>query len=87
MILKFTEKYKRPERVKTTLKKNIFGRLKLYYFKFYSVSVAQVVKNLPAAQQAWFNPWQPTPEFFPGKSYGQRRLVDYSLWSCRVGHV
>ena len=23
-------------------------------------------------------PWQPTPVFFPGESYGQRRLEGYS---------
>ena len=29
----------------------------------------------------WRRKWQPTPVFFPGKSYGQRSLVDYSLWT------
>ena len=24
--------------------------------------------------------WQPAPVFLPGKSHGQRNLVDYSLW-------
>ena len=28
--------------------------------------------------------WQPTPVFLPGKSHGQRSLVGYSLWGCRV---
>ena len=30
----------------------------------------------------WVNniPCQPTPEFLPGKSHGQRRLADYSSW-------
>ena len=27
--------------------------------------------------------WQPTPVFLPGKSHGQRRLVDYRLWGCK----
>ena len=27
--------------------------------------------------------WQATPVFFPGKSYGQRSLVSYSLWGRR----
>ena len=27
--------------------------------------------------------WQPTPVFLPGKSHGQRRLVDYSPWGCK----
>ena len=30
----------------------------------------------------WRRAWQPTPVFLPGKSYGQRSLVDYSPWSC-----
>ena len=40
-----------------------------------------------------FDPWvrkipwrQPTPVFLPGKSHGQRSLVDYSLWDHRVRH-
>ena len=27
--------------------------------------------------------WQPTPGFLPGKSYGQRSLVNYSPWGCK----
>ena len=27
----------------------------------------------------WRRKWQPTPVFLPGKSHGQRNLVDYSL--------
>ena len=55
-----------------------------------------VVKNPPAVQEMWrprFDPWvgkvpwrrkcQPTPVFLPGKSHGQRSLVDYSPWGCR----
>ena len=40
-----------------------------------------------------FDPWvrkipwrrkrQPTPVFLPGKSHGQRSLLDYSSWSCK----
>ena len=50
-----------------------------------------VVKNLPANTEnkrcgfdpwvgkiCWRRKWQSTPEFLPGKSQGQRRLVDYS---------
>ena len=33
----------------------------------------------------WRRKWQPTPVFLPGKSYGQRSLVGYSPWACRVG--
>ena len=46
---------------------------------------AQLVKNLPAMQETWVNPWvrkfpwrrkwQPTPVFLPGKSHGQRSLA------------
>ena len=34
----------------------------------------------------WRGKWQPTPVFFPGKSYGQRSLVSYSTRGCRVRH-
>ena len=36
----------------------------------------------------WRRAWQPTPVFLPGKSHGQRSLVDYSPWGPkRVGHI
>ena len=28
----------------------------------------------------WRRKWQPTPEFLPGESHGQRSLVGYSPW-------
>ena len=31
----------------------------------------------------WRRKWQPTPVFLPGKSHGQRSLVDYSPWDHR----
>ena len=35
----------------------------------------------------WSRKQQPTPAFFPGKSYGQGSLAGYSLWGHkRVGH-
>ena len=35
----------------------------------------------------WKRKWQPTPVFLPGKSHGQRSLVDYSpCGHKRVGH-
>jgi len=47
-----------------------------------------MVKNLPAVQDAWFDPWVrkiswrrawlPTPVFLPGESHGQRSLGGYS---------
>ena len=49
-----------------------------------------VVKNLPAMQESWFNPWvrkmpwrrtwQSTPVFLTEESHGQRSLVGYSPW-------
>ena len=38
--------------------------------------------------QTWLSDWTTTttPVFFPGKSHGQRSLVGYSPWSCRVRH-
>ena len=35
------------------------------------------VRNIP-----WRRKWQPTPEFLPGKSQGQRRLAGYIPWGC-----
>ena len=32
----------------------------------------------------WRRKWQPTPVFLPGESHGQRSLVGYSPWGCRV---
>ena len=32
----------------------------------------------------WRRTWQPSPVFLPGKSYGQRSLIVYSPWGCRV---
>ena len=50
--------------------------------------VAQTVKNLSQCRTSRFDPWvgkmpcrrdwQPTKVFLPGKSQGQRSLVDYS---------
>ena len=34
----------------------------------------------------WRKPWQPTPVFLPGQSYGQRSLVGYGPYCHRVGH-
>ena len=34
----------------------------------------------------WRRKWQPTPVFLPGESHGQRSVVGYSPWGCRVGH-
>ena len=33
----------------------------------------------------WRWKWQPTPAFLPGKSHGQRSLVDYSPWGSQRG--
>ena len=32
----------------------------------------------------WRREWHPTPGFLPRKSRGQRSLVGYSRWSCRI---
>ena len=52
-----------------------------------------MVKNLPQYRRSGFDPWvrkvtwrrnwQPTPEFLPGKSPGQKSLVGYSPWGCK----
>ena len=51
--------------------------------------VFQMVNNLPAMLETWFDPWigmvswrrawQPTPVFLPGEFHGQRCLVGCSL--------
>ena len=50
--------------------------------------MAQLVKNPPAIQETWFNPWAgkipwkrdrlPTPVFWPGEFHGL-----YSPWGCK----
>ena len=30
--------------------------------------------------------WQPAPVFLPGKTHGQRSLVVYNPWGCKIGH-
>ena len=52
-----------------------------------------MIKNLPAMQKTWFDPWVgkipwrrkwlSTPEFLPGEFHGQRSLVDHSPWGCK----
>ena len=49
-----------------------------------------MVKNLPAMQETWFDPWVrkilwrrewlPTPVFLPGESHEQRSLAGYHPW-------
>ena len=59
--------------------------------------VAQMVKNLPAMQETWFDPWVgkiswgrewlPTLISLPGECHGQRSLAGYSPWGCEeLGH-
>ena len=59
--------------------------------------LAQMVKNRLAMQEKgldpwvrkipWKKEWQPTPVFLPGKSHGQRGLVDYCPWGRkRIRH-
>ena len=53
-------------------------------------SGTSLLKNLPAMQEPWFNPWawrkpwrrewQPAPVFLPREFHGQRSLVGYSPW-------
>ena len=54
--------------------------------------VAQLVKNLRAMQETWFQSVgqedppekeMATPVFLPGKSHGQRSPTDYSLWGWK----
>ena len=34
----------------------------------------------------WRRKWKPTPVSLPGKPHGQKSLVGYRQWSCRVRH-
>ena len=34
----------------------------------------------------WRRKWQPISVFLPGKSHGQRNLVGYSPWDCKIRH-
>ena len=59
--------------------------------------MAQLVKNLPAMQEAWVRSlswedpwgreWLPTPVFWPGESHGQRNLAGCSPWSHKESDV
>ena len=62
--------------------------------KHYS-QVLLAVKDLPAnagdmrrrldtwvGKIPWKRAWQPIPEFLPGESHEQRRLVGYNPWGC-----
>ena len=63
--------------------------------------VALVVKNPPASAgdirdvsliPGWGRSlggrtWQPNLVFLPGESHGQRSLVGYNSWDCRVEHT
>ena len=69
-------------------------------FEYRASQVALVVKKPPTnagdIKSHRFNPWvwkvpwrrtwQPMPVFLPGESHGQRNLVGYSPWDCRVGY-
>ena len=39
-----------------------------------------------ARKMPWRREWQPTLVSLPGKFHGERSLVAYSPWVCRVGH-
>ena len=36
-----------------------------------------------AGKIPWRRKWQPTPIFFPGRWYGQSKLVGYIPWGCK----
>ena len=41
---------------------------------------ARDLGSISGSEIPWRRKWQPTPVFLPGKSHGQRSLVDYSPW-------
>ena len=42
------------------------------------------VSSLCVGKIAWRRKWQPTLVVLPGKSHGQRSLVDYIPWGCKI---
>ena len=74
---------------------SIFVTFKGRIYLFQASLVAQMVKYLPTVQETqvrslswkipWRREWLPTPVFLPGESHGQRSLVGYGPWGCRVG--
>ena len=53
--------------------------------------MSEMIKNQPeipfdpwVGKIPWRRAWQPTPVFLPGESHGQRSLVGYSPWCCKV---
>ena len=52
-----------------------------------AVQVTQEMEFSPWARKIpWKRAWQPIPIFLSGEFHGQRSLVGYSLWGCRVRH-
>ena len=40
----------------------------------------EMLVRSPGQEDPLEKEWQPTPEFLPGESHGQRSLVGYSPW-------
>ena len=69
---------------------SVCGKLRQKSYDVNTVLLAQTVKNLPARQETWVEPWLrkipwrrewlPTPVFLPGEVHGQRSLAAYSPW-------
>ena len=93
---KFSRQKENKERNKQKSGKNVTSKTKKKHMKVWKFLAAQMVKNLPAMRetQVWSlgreDPLKKgivtPPVFLPGEFHGQRSLVGYSLWSCRVGH-
>ena len=59
--------------------------------------MCQTVKNLPATQETWVNPWVgkipwrreqlPVPAFWSGEFHGQRSLAGYGPWGHKESDV
>ena len=67
-----------------------------YPLQYFGASLVAQTVNLPAILETWVwslrwkdpwkRAWQATPVFLPGESRGQRSLVGYGSWGCRVTH-
>ena len=85
-------RWRRIEGWSFSARKSIFLIFTSWYITCRASQVAQWQRtHLPMqeTQEMWVRSLgqkrQPTPVFLPGKSNGQRSLVGYSPWGCRVG--
>ena len=62
---------------------------KLYFFLYtFGIFFGNFLWNFTHFKiKPWRRKWQPTPALLPGKSHGQRSLVDYSPWGGKESNT